>query len=639
MNRFLRRLCSAWMLVLLLWFAARCDADQTIYDESLQNGWQNWSWCGVNFGATSPVHAGSKSVQVTFSGAWQGFYLHHDNFDTSLYTSLRFWINGGSATGRTINVAGLLNGTSQAAVPLSKYVIVTAGAWKQVQIPLTDLHCGSVPNFSGFWLQEGAGAAQSTFYVDDIALVSAPPPSVIHLNVNAAQLLRQFDSRLFGMNAAVWDNQFGTTATVTQLKNMGAKVLRFPGGSLSDSYHWKTNTTDGTTWQWATSFDTFAATAKSAGADAYITVNYGSGSAQEAADWVTYSNKTKKYGFHYWEIGNECYGSWENDWRSPAHDPYTYAVQAKAYITKMKAVDPTIKVGVVVIPGEDTYANNTNHPVKNPRTGATHNGWTPVLLATLKSLGVTPDFVIHHRYEQGPGQESDSALLQSAAGWQADATDLRQQITDYLGMAGATVELDCTENNSVYTNPGKQSTSLVNGLYYADSMGRLMQTEFRSLVWWNFRNGGTEAGNNNSASLFGWRNYGDYGVIESGGAFPVYYIARLMSLFAAGGDAVLPASSDYAMLSVYAVKHAAGTVSLLVINKSPSVTLNSTVALTGFKPQSSAVLYSYGIPQDDNARTGKGSADVAQSSLTNAAPTFSASFAPYSATVITLKPQ
>ena len=39
------------------------------------------------------------------------------------------------------------------------------------------------------------------------------------------------------------------------------------------------------------------------------------------------------------------------------------------------------------------------------------------MLDTLKQLGVTPDFVVYHRYEQGPGGESDLFLLNSAASW------------------------------------------------------------------------------------------------------------------------------------------------------------------------------------------------------------------------------
>jgi hypothetical protein len=59
--------------------------------------------------------------------------------------------------------------------------------------------------------------------------------------------------------------------------------------------------------------------------------------------------------------------------------------------------------------------NNRSHPATNPRTGAVHNGWTPVLLTTLKSSNTIPDFVIYHRYEQNEGNESDERLLQSAS--------------------------------------------------------------------------------------------------------------------------------------------------------------------------------------------------------------------------------
>ena len=78
----------------------------------------------------------------------------------------------------------------------------------------------------------------------------------------------------------------------------------------------------------------------------------------------------------------------------------------------MKAVDPTIKVGAVVSPGEDALNYASTHFVLNPRTGLSHNGWTPVLLATLMSNGVAPDFLIHHFYPEN-GVESDPELLQS----------------------------------------------------------------------------------------------------------------------------------------------------------------------------------------------------------------------------------
>ena len=49
----------------------------------------------------------------------------------------------------------------------------------------------------------------------------------------------------FGANTAIWDNDFGDTmsekaTTVGLLNEMGTTTLRFPGGSLSDEYHWAT---------------------------------------------------------------------------------------------------------------------------------------------------------------------------------------------------------------------------------------------------------------------------------------------------------------------------------------------------------------------------------------------------------------
>ena len=112
------------------------------------------------------------------------------------------------------------------------------------------------------------------------------------------------------------------------------------------------------------------------------------------------------------------------------------------------------------------------------------------------------------------GAFSDAALLRAAASWPADAADLRTQINAAFGAGGAGIEIIVTENNSVYSNPGKQSTSLVNGLYLADSIANVMQTEIRGLFWWDIRNGPPDTGNNSSA-LYGWRTYGDYGILSS----------------------------------------------------------------------------------------------------------------------------
>jgi hypothetical protein len=217
---------------------------------------------------------------------------------------------------------------------------------------------------------------------------------------------------------------------------------------------------------------------------------------------------------------------------------------------------------------------------------------------------------------------------------------LRQQLTDYLSPAGTNVELVCTENNSDAGAQGKQSTSLVNGVYYADSLGQLMQTEFNALVWWDLRNG-TDTSGWFDASLYGWRTYGDLGMVNGlNTRHPTFCAAKLMQSFAQPGDTVVSAASDYVLLSAYAVRRASGAVTLLVINKDTTTDFNAQIALSGFPTGSATTICSYGIPQDEAART-NGTAQAQDLAMTNfpaASAGFSYSFPALSLTLFTFAP-
>jgi len=120
--------------------------------------------------------------------------------------------------------------------------------------------------------------------------------------------------------------------------------------------------------------------------------------------------------------------------------------------------------------------------------------------------------------------------------------------------------------------------------------------------------------------------------------YPTFYTFKVLKYFARGGDRIVRATTDHKLLSVYAARRADGTLALLVVNKSPSATLKAGISITGSQPGSGAITYFYGIPQDEAARTGTGSPDIAQASLTGAAAEFPCKFPPYSATVIVLSP-
>jgi len=90
-------------------------------------------------------------------------------------------------------------------------------------------------------------------------------------------------------------------------------------------------------------FETYMATlAKELpGSDPLICVNLGTGTPEEAAAWVHYANKVRKYGIRRWQVGNEIDGDWEDG--GPL-DAAQVAERFLAFARAMKREDSTIKV-------------------------------------------------------------------------------------------------------------------------------------------------------------------------------------------------------------------------------------------------------------------------------------------------------
>ncbi|HWX21297.1 MAG TPA: hypothetical protein VN578_15460 [Candidatus Binatia bacterium] len=624
-------------------FVTAIQVNLSIYTDNLVNGFQNWSWATVNFQSQSPApHSGTYCISVTDAGN-QALAFNRPAFNTTPYANLSFWINGGTG-GQHVQVHGLLDNTAEAGSSLAPL----SSSWQQITIPLSTLHVANAPNCRGFWLQGSTGAAQAAFYVDDVQLVAAAVPGTVHLGVNAAQTVGTVDARQFGLNTATWDGLLGNSQTLPLLQQIGCTALRWPGGSTSDTYHWASDSSGNAIFQ---------NLATNLGAQVFTTINYGSGTPSEAVAWVRSANQTNHCNFKYWEVGNECYGTWENDTHAIQWDPYTYATNAAVCIQQMKAAYTNfpIKVGVVVVPGEGSYSNNATHFAINPRTGTTNYGWTPIVLAQMKSLGVLPDYLIYHFYYQytpsgwapySASADSDPLLLQVAgnpspfdwADWASAAANLRQQITDYIGSSGSNIELCVTENNSDAGSMGRQSTSLVNALYLADSTSQLLKSEFRSYIWWDLHNGPMSG--NFDPTIYGWRASGDYGILDGGNVpYPTFYAEKLLRSFARAGDSVLNGTSDNLFLSAYAVRRTNGALTMLVINKHMTTNLTGQIALTNFIPYTTATVQSYGMPQDQAAQNNgpAASQDIATNTWP-ASSNFSYVFPPLSLTLFTFSP-
>ncbi len=218
----------------------------------------------------------------------------------------------------------------------------------------------------------------------------APGAWAIEIRVNAQTVEQAVSPLVFGnsviysgeamgFNKAVSSQRQYETARSTwnsylpYIHEMGPTVLRYPHGLGSNNFYWKdgigpitrrNRNYDGTGIPQTFGTDEFLQYAEELGAEAILVVNVSVagkrvGSVQDAADWVEYCNAPadgsnpnggtdwaalraanghkEPYGVKYWELGNEeTFPGWPD-----------YASRVREYSAAMKAVDPTIQVGVI----------------------------------------------------------------------------------------------------------------------------------------------------------------------------------------------------------------------------------------------------------------------------------------------------
>ncbi|MEN3358746.1 MAG: hypothetical protein V7637_2728 [Mycobacteriales bacterium] len=401
------------------------------------------------------------------------------------------------------------------------------------------------------------------------------------VSVNAGQSLGTIPAGGQGVNFAVYDGHMNDSAISGLLSNAGVNAVRYPGGSFADIYHWQTNTADGGFVAPNTNFDTFMTTVRAAGAQPVVIANYGSGTAQEAADWVRYANITKGYGARLWEIGNEVYGNghygaqWEQD-NHADKSPRAYANGVVQYISAMKAVDPSIKVGVVL-----TTPGGWPDSVVGSGDSA---DWNHTVMSI---VGNRADFAIVHWY---PGATSAADSLTKPA----TIASLVGTVRSVLNQFGATnTAITVTE-----TNPSFQLTTATAALFATDSYLTWWENGVSNVDWWNTHNG---AGGAPSTGDDGTLNYNDEGVLSSGSAneppvntpFPPYYgIAMLKQVGAAGDTLVRSTSSNSAVIS-HAVRTRDGGLNVVLINKDLSASADVTLSYTGFTPAAGPTVSSW----------------------------------------------
>ena len=71
-------------------------------------------------------------------------------------------------------------------------------------------------------------------------VAAADPTAPVTVTVNARAGLATVPDTALGVNDAIWDAQLGTAETSDLLRAAGVQMMRYPGGSYADIYHWKT---------------------------------------------------------------------------------------------------------------------------------------------------------------------------------------------------------------------------------------------------------------------------------------------------------------------------------------------------------------------------------------------------------------
>jgi alpha-L-arabinofuranosidase len=461
--------------------------------------------------------------------------------------------------------------------------------------------------------------------------VACQPPlpvtgTAVTINVDLATQLATVAPELMSVHTSTYDNVLGAATTPPLLKAAGIRSLRYPGGSYGDIYHWSTHTTslvaDGTNPYVAAGahFGAFVALMDAVGAGALITVNYGSnpqstgpGVPQEAAAWVAYANgdpasttsigldetgtdwKTVGYwaglraaaklatddglnflrigraapiGIKYWELGNELYGNgfyyggtgWEEDLHVPydgtermGHadlSPAQYGEVFPTFATAMKAVDPTIMVGAVLHWPYNEY---------------TSPDWNDNVLSS--GTCETMDFGVNHWYA---GSSFTHLLTSARTEIPQMFSDLEAKVAERCPARSGPIPLAITEwgpNTLNFEIVPPASTQLV-GVFAADSYAHFMEQGAIHADWLELHND----------SYLGETDIPQWG----------YKGQQMASYLANGGDAMVqatvetpPAEFADGLLQAHAAKRIDGSVTVMVVNTTPTAVAAATIKITG----------------------------------------------------------
>ncbi len=460
----------------------------------------------------------------------------------------------------------------------------------------------------------------------------------VNVNVNAADIVAALPSTAIGLHTSVYANQWGNAALPGRIAEAGVDVLRYPGGSYSDIYHWSNHTATGGYSASQSDFGRFVQVMDQAGTQGMVTVDYGSshqstmgGQPKEAAAWVAYANadaslygtpndvsigvdaegndwrtvgywahlrtltaaqnpdnqydflaigRAQPVGIKYWEIGNEING---NGYYSDVNANFNWENDLHAATGAVRgnnaALSPT------------AYGNNFNAfaaamKAVDPtiKVGAVLTGVGGVGDVAsrarnwdrnvLQIAGANMDFGVMHYY---PNTNNNiTTLLNATDDLPAWFQSERDRINTYVGAGAANrIELHMTE----FGYMGTISNPVIDGVYAANTYATALADGVKSVDWLEM-----------SKTSF----LGDTTALTRGPAF--YGIQAFSHIAEAGANFVDTTSSD-GNIEVHTTRLTDGRIGLLIANLNASGSSNVNINIAGAALAQSGTTWLYGVNQ------------------------------------------
>lgn len=341
-------------------------------------------------------------------------------------------------------------------------------------------------------------ALQASIDLDAANITGPVNPLIFGHNIEAADGAGIFSGTVkdsLRAGTGFWDPQTKAPnpAVLARMKNdLRAGMLRYPGGCLAHNFDWRKAVGPvESRGDWQFGIPEFIALCRAYGAEPMFTVSDYVLPADElprhAAELVEYLNAPatpdhpwamkrkawghpEPFGVKWFELGNESDHGNHSIVPKRIYDSAQYARYASTTAAAMRAVDPSIKIGILTLPGDGTNFDSE---------------WNRTML---RIAGPAADFVIVHLYVPKAGKQGTAAAMAVGDQVTFHFETLQKIVRDETGRD---LPLAVTEFNAAIDSHDPVRFSYAAGLASADLIRYFLDPASHVVTanYWNVLNG------------------------------------------------------------------------------------------------------------------------------------------------------